>query len=73
MVIAWAFQASGSMPSSAAMRRAISRCVSSPHVSSRSNHSSQPRPVRSRIRSSDVASHAPSGSSAASSIARAAV
>ena len=49
------------MPSSPATQRAISRCVSSaaPHASSRSNHSSQPRPVRSRIAASDVASTAP--------------
>ncbi|HEY1274130.1 MAG TPA: hypothetical protein VGF25_04445 [Thermoleophilaceae bacterium] len=65
-------------PCSSDSQRAISACRRSlaPHSSSRSNHSSQPRPVRRRIASSDIVSVGPSpafGSSTPSSAERAAV
>jgi hypothetical protein len=77
-VTAWASQTSGSIPSCSATQRATSPCGSSaaPRWSSRSNHSSQPRPVLRRIASSDVTSAGASvvsGYCVTSSIARAAV
>ena len=53
------FQASGCSPSllgEPARGLAVGACSAAPASSSRSNHSSQPRPVRSRIVSSEVAS-----------------
>ena len=72
-----AWQPQRSIPCASASQRETSGCGRSaaPQASSTSNHSSQPRPVRSRITASDTLSDGPSvgfGLSATSNLARAA-